>query len=113
MTDSFEKLRKAVFTELEKQKAQTDNAEKITKSQRFGAFLEACLKNLGRSRADFARQLVIERELADAILDGLLPESEIDDEFLIEIAKAINYEPNLLRVMLERSTSPTLRQEDV
>ncbi len=113
MADSFEKLRKSVFAELKKQNARADNAGAATGlvQQRFGPFLDACLANMGRSRADLARELHIERELVDAILDGLLPESEIDDGLLVQMAALINYEPNVLRLMLGRAINPTLPAE--
>jgi hypothetical protein len=110
MTDSFEKLRKIVFSELEKQKARPAAGQPTV---RLGVFLDECLVNLGLSRAEFAQQLGIEHELADAILDDLLPESEIADELLVEIAGVVKYEPNLFRVMLGRSIEPVRRGEDV
>ncbi len=113
MPDSFDKLRRAVFAELRKQQARGDLQARTERAKHFGAFVDACLVNLGRSRADLAKALDIERELADAVLDGLLPESEIDDEFLIEIARVIQYEPNLLRIMLGREVNPTLREDNV
>ncbi|HVO70736.1 MAG TPA: hypothetical protein VMT24_11865, partial [Aggregatilineaceae bacterium] len=112
MPDSFEKLQGAVFSELEKQKVRTDPGKQSVTVKRFGVFLDECLTNLCQSRSEFAHQLGIERELADAILDGLLPESEIDDEFLVEIAAVVNYDPNLFRVMLGRPIQPSLRGED-
>jgi len=42
----------------------------------------------------------------------LLSESEIKDETLIEIACVINYEPNLLRLMLGRSIPTAQENED-
>lgn len=100
MTDQFKQLRNRVLGEVRKQQGQVPAAP----LNRFAPFVDTCLANLGRSRADFARQLGIEHELADAILDGLLPESEINDQMIVEIAKAINYEPNVLRIMLGRAT---------
>jgi plasmid maintenance system antidote protein VapI len=110
MTDSFEKLQKIVVSELEKQKARPAAGQPAV---RLGVFLDECLANLGLSRAEFARQLGIERELADAILDDLLPESEIGDELLVEIASVVKYEPDLFRIMLGRSVEPARHGEDV
>lgn len=104
MTDSFEKLREIVMAEIQRQKMRADHP--IDHARLLGRFLEACLTNLERTRADFAQALKIEEELADGILDGLLPVSEIDDEFLAEIAREVDYEPNLLRVMVGRSIKP-------
>jgi len=44
----------------------------------------------------------IKPELAAAILDGLLPELEIEDDFMVEIAEVVQHEPNALRVMMGR-----------
>ena len=111
MTDSFDKLRQKVLDELQKQRGQPGTP--IDHARFFGAFVTACLTNLGYSRAYFANELDIEPELADAVLDGLLPESEIDDDFVAEIARIIRYEPNLLRVILGRGTTPSERRDKV
>lgn len=95
-----DKLRQRVLEELQRQKRRA--APPHDRPRLLGAFLEACLNNRGRTPADFARALDIEQELADAILEGILPESELDDEFLVEIARAVDYEPNVLRAMLGR-----------
>ncbi|MBZ0276900.1 MAG: hypothetical protein K8I60_12190 [Anaerolineae bacterium] len=71
-------------------------------SKRFASFLQMALMNINILRDDFARELDMEPELANAILDGTFPVSEINDELLVEIARAIGYEPNLLRIMLNR-----------
>ena len=107
MPSSHDRLRKAVFAELQKQRSQAEGEAPIDRAKVFGTFVDVALNNLGISRSGFARTLHIEDELANAILDGLLPESEIDDAFLADIAQAIQYEPNLLRVMLGRKAEPT------
>ena len=107
MADSFDQLRQKVLKELQKQRGQPDTP--IDRAKFFGAFVAACLTNLGYSRAYFANALDIEPELADAVLDGLLPESEIDDDFVVEVARVIRYEPSLLRVILGRGAAPSER----
>ena len=102
MTDSLDKLRKAVFAELEVQRQRPRVENNNHQEKLLGDFLSVALKNLRRSRADFARILDIEQELAEAILDGILPVSEIDDEFLADIAIAVDYEPNVLRALVGR-----------
>ncbi len=113
MTDPgpSDKLRQAVLAELQRQQKRA--AVNLDRSRLLGAFLEACLTNLGRTRADFARTLDIEQELADGILDGLLPEAEIDDGFLAEIAAAVGYEPNVLRALVGRAVTPAQDKKSV
>ena len=106
-----DKLRQAVLAETEKQKKRA--ATNPDYARLLGTFLDACLTNLGRTRADFARALDIEPELADAVLDGLLPISEIDDGFLAEIAGAVGYEPNVLRALVGRAVVPSRREDRV
>ena len=66
-------------------------------------FLQAALGNLGISRSTFATRLDVERDYADAILDGDLPASEIHDDLLKRMAVIIDYEPGLLRIMVGQS----------
>jgi hypothetical protein len=112
MSDNFEKLRKTIFAELERQAGRPATDKHIAGEAYLGMFLEQCLVNLGKSRDQFAQQLGIERELADAILEGLLPASEIDDALLVEIARVVEYEPNLLRIALGRPTVPIASGKD-
>ena len=102
MTDphSSEKMRQLIRAETERQRRAALTPSEYARL--LGAFLRACLSNLGRSPADFARALDIEQELADGILDGLLPVSEIDDDFLAEIARAVGHEPAILRAIVSR-----------
>lgn len=105
MTDprSSEKRRQLIRAETEKQRQSAHTPSEY--AALLGAFLQACLSNLGRSPADFAEALSIEQELADAVLDGLLPVSEIDDEFLNDIARAVGHEPAILRAIVARPTT--------
>lgn len=68
----------------------------------LGAFLTAALGRTKLSVADLARELHMETTLVSGILDGLLPESELDDETLVDFARVLELEPNLLRAMLMR-----------
>lgn len=68
----------------------------------LGAFLNAALVSSGRTRAELATQLDMEFVLVDGILDGLLPDSELDDATLVELASALDLEANLLRSVMGR-----------
>jgi hypothetical protein len=113
MTDprSSEKMRQLIRAETEKQRQVAHTPTEY--AGLLGAFLRACLSNLGRSPADFADALGIEQELADGILEGLLPVSQIDDEFLMEIARAVGHEPNILRVMVGRPATRAQSEDSV
>jgi hypothetical protein len=68
----------------------------------LGAFLNAALVNAGRTRAQLATQVDMDPLLVDGILDGLLPDPELDDATLVDLARALDLEPNLLRSILGR-----------
>jgi len=68
----------------------------------LGAFLNAALVSSGRTRTELAAQLDMDSLLVEGILDGLLPDSELDDATLVELASALDLEPNLLRSVMGR-----------
>lgn len=72
----------------------------------WGEFIDARLANKSWTTADLSAALDCEPELVDDILSGRLPESEISDALLVEIAAALDYEPNSLRLLLGRKISP-------
>lgn len=106
MPNSFETLRKTVLAEVQKEQARA-RAGTTDRAELLGAYLAARLQNLGYSRADFAERMDVEQDLTDAILEGLLPLSELNDSLLEDIATAVGYEANVLRVLLGRSIVPT------
>lgn len=106
MADSFKPLKQFVRQQVRRQQALNTTRPKVTPARLLGMFLETALANRGRSRRYFARALDIEAELAEAILEGTLPASEIDDAFLVEIAQVVKHEPNTLRLFLGREIVP-------
>ncbi len=116
MADSFEALRKFVAHEVQSQReirAVASEGQRITPAKMLGIFLESALAKSKRSRRHFARALQIDAGLATAILDGKLPDSEIDDALLVDIARVLKHEPNTLRLILGRSIVPTIEAEIV
>lgn len=116
MADSFENLRKFVAGEVKSQrdkKAAASDGQRFTPAKMLGLFLESALANRKRSRRHFARALQIDAGLVTAILDGKLPDSEIDDALLVDIARVLKHEPNTLRLILGRSIVPTVEAEIV
>lgn len=74
--------------------------------QVLGTFLTAALTQTKQSPEDLAKALNMELVLVSGILEGLLPDSELDDVMLVELAHAVNIEPNVLRIILGRDIVP-------
>ena len=94
MNNNHEQTKKAVLTAVRQRAEQTrptfvkvNNGPKV-----LGQFLQQCLKHHEMSRVTFAQSLDMETELADAILDGILPASELHAELLEELAEAVGCE---------------------
>jgi len=102
MSNAFERLRQRVLAEVDKERAAATH-QPVDPARRLGTFLQASLGNLGIPRHEFASRLDVERDYADVLLDGDLSASEIHDDLLQKIAQIVDYEPNLLRIMLGRS----------
>jgi hypothetical protein len=98
--NSKDRLRKKILAEVEKQLKQGPTLPEQKRARALGLFLIQCLRDLNLSRDDFARALDMERELADAILDGVLPVSEIDQTLLESIASIIGCRLDLLQTFL-------------
>jgi hypothetical protein len=85
-----------------KQERQSSNQNDAQQARRFGLFVQAALANLGISSEEMARRLALDPDLAQGILDGLLPLAEIDDDLLREIAKLLQHPPHTLGLLLGR-----------
>ncbi|MEP6987355.1 MAG: hypothetical protein ABI970_17250, partial [Chloroflexota bacterium] len=92
MSNNHELTKKAVLDAVREKAQQTrptlvkvNNGPKI-----LGQFLQKCLKRREMSRVVFAQCLDMETELADAILDGVLPDSELHADLLHELAEAVD-----------------------
>lgn len=102
MADNFDLLRRRVLSEVQKEHARVQHERSHAPALLLGTFLGAALVNLGLSRADFAARMDVEPDLADALLDGFFPLSEIDDMLLTLLAQAVDYDANLLRILIGR-----------
>jgi len=103
MNNNQEQIKKAVLSAVRERAEQTrptfvkiNNGPKV-----LGQYLQKCLKNLEMSRVAFAQSLDMETELADAILDGVLPASELHSELLEELAEAVGCEYDRLAQALK------------
>lgn len=72
---------------------------------RFGAYLRAALSQAGIEPAQFAANLDIDIRLLEGILDGILPESEFDDQLLESMAEALHEDVDVLHVFLGRTVN--------
>ena len=86
--------------------------ETTRNAQLLGHFLAAGLKRQEMISEDFARVLGIKPAVAESILNGDLPEWMLSDEFLVRAARVTGYEPNILRIMLDRKIIPTRADDD-
>ncbi len=112
MAETLDALRKAVVAQVRKQRELTETQAKHDPAKALGMFIEASLVSLKMSPGQFARELDIEPILADALITGFLPASEIDDDFVVDIATVIGHEPNTLRILLKRAIVPTDDRSD-
>lgn len=112
MAETLDSLRKMVVAEVRKKRQAAESRAKIKPARMLGMFIEASLSNVNLAREQFAAELDIEAPLADGLLNGFLPASEIDDDFLTDIAVVIGHEPNTLRIILGRVIVPTYDAAD-
>jgi hypothetical protein len=113
MAETLDALRKMVVAEVRKKRQAADAQARIKPAKMLGLFIEASLTNAKLSREQFAAELDIEAPLADGLLSGFLPASEIDDDFLADVAAVIGHEPNTLRIILGRVIVPTYEAADM
>ncbi len=77
----------------------------------LGSFIEARLVNMDWSPADLAEKLGDKPTFIQALISGSLPEESISDDLITRVAVALEYEPNVLRILLGRDFIPTLEVE--
>ncbi|MCC6616927.1 MAG: helix-turn-helix transcriptional regulator [Anaerolineae bacterium] len=101
MTDD-DKLRRALKQRLQAQRDQPQASQgDVSAAKRFGSFLSALCRDKGWSAQDLALKLNIEEALAQAILNGFLPRSQIDDDFLLDISQVVGCDFEVLKQTLE------------
>ncbi len=110
MTKNYEQTKMAVL-KVVKERAEQTRPARITVpkgAKALGQYIQTCLNQREISRVAFAISLDMESELADAILDGELPESELHSELLEELAEAAGCEfDRLVRVLKGEIQAPT------
>jgi hypothetical protein len=109
MTDSFEALRNLVMAEVARQRPARGSKRH---ERMLGRFLETCLRHKGHTLDEFARLLEVKPQVARLLLKGDLPEWMLSDDLLLRLGRIVEYEPNLLRIMLGRKIIPTSDDSD-
>jgi hypothetical protein len=112
MTDKPSKLEQRILAEIDQLKRQPVPPVDFKPTRVLGAFLAAALSNQSIPKERFAAKLGVDQELVDGLLEGIIPAVEIDDEWLAEIAQAIDTPANTLRVILGRTIEPTRDDSD-
>jgi hypothetical protein len=94
MSNKHEQTKQAVLSAVRERAEQTKPMQlKINNGPKaLGQYLQKCLNRREMSRVTFAQSLDMETELADAILDGVLPDSELQSDLLHELAEAVDCE---------------------
>lgn len=95
--DSHDALRKSILDELAREAPNGQYSEEQLRAVALGRFIEACLQQVHLSRHEFAVRLDMEDELAEAIIEGILPVSELDEDLLQHISLIIGCDPILLK----------------
>lgn len=113
MADTFDTLTNNVLGKVRQQRERAQGFEKARPPTLLGALIGAALKSRKMSTEAFAAKLGVEKELAEAILDGDLPASEVDDGLLEDVAGIIEHEPNELRLLLGRAITPTREPDTI
>ncbi len=103
MSNKHEETKKAVLNAVRERAERTrPTLVKVNNGPKMlGQYLQKCLKRREMSRVVFAQSLEMETELADAILDGVLPDSELHGDLLHELAEAVDCEYEQLVQMLK------------
>ena len=107
MTDKPSKLEQRIFAEIDQLKQKPVPPVDFKPTRILGALIEAALSNQGISKAHFAAEIDAEEELVEGLLEGIIPAGEIEDDWLVTIAQAIDTPANTLRVTLGRAIVPT------
>lgn len=90
MVNATENIKLNVLKAVRERAEQTRPARITNGPKSLGLYLQKCLQSREMSRVSFAQSLDMEIELVDGILDGILPESELHADLLIELAESIS-----------------------
>ena len=72
----------------------------------LGLVLSRQMHNVGVSPKQFASVLSLDEDMAQAILEGWFPATEIADDLVQDMAHVVRLPPNILYIVLGREISP-------
>jgi hypothetical protein len=103
MTDQMEKLRQQVLAEVTRRRLkETELPLEDRQMKLLGQFLKTRLQSLQQTERDLAAKLAVKPQIIDLLIRGDLPGWMLSDEMLIRLARHIQLETNVLRLMLGR-----------
>jgi plasmid maintenance system antidote protein VapI len=103
MTDQIEKLRQYVLSEVARRRLKAiEMPDEIRQMKLVGDFLKARLESLHQTEADLAEKLEIKPQVIDLLIKGEVPAWMLSDEVVVRLARHLNLETNVLRIMLGR-----------
>ena len=73
----------------------------------LGDFIQARMSNKRWTPEDIAERLDVEPQFIEDLVEGHIPESRIDGVLVDDLAAALGYETNVLRIILGRDIVPT------
>lgn len=82
------------------------NASAETGRMFLAEFVDARLANLNWSAERLAAALGREQAFVERLLLGTLPPAQLTDGLLVQLASALDYDTNLLRILLGREITP-------
>lgn len=107
MSNNHAVIKQTVLDAVRKHAAQINVQQPQTSYgvQALGEYIQDCLQKRGMGRVAFAQALDMEIELADAILEGLLPASELHTQLLQELATVLNCDFHRLELIVSSNGS--------
>lgn len=95
---SYKELFKQLWREVQNRPPSTTADQ--SRAKLLGMYLQVRLLELKRKPQYLAAVLDVEQELVDAILEGTLPASELDNGLLEDIAAAVKRKVSVLQALL-------------
>lgn len=98
---SFDALKKLLLQAVKQKGLQVRRRPRQIRSHKIASFLRNLLQEREISREKLSTELDMELELVDAILDGILPPSEFNDDLLDELASVLQCSSAELKKLLD------------
>lgn len=89
----------------------SDSSDSTSLVRLLGDFLDGQLANLGWSIAKLSERTQIDTKFLEDILNGTATNQDISDELLNILATTLDYDANILRIVMRRDIVPTKPEE--